>query len=354
MKFFIYLFQLAGAERVMIDYAYFSSSKIFCIKKDDRSIEKIRKEFSQDDLQIINGFFNFLKNAFQDGVNLVFLNRAGLIFSVLNYLFNLDYLLFVHSMPPRNSLKRFLIKFVFKKASKIIFISKKQKNAYLNMNLLNSNKRYFLLENPISSNSIFFLKNYKKINFLFNRAIVNFGICSRDDPLKNIDHGVECFKIAGTKFNSLEDNTITLKLILAGRGTVRFNNKNNKTIFSYGELPSKNFNLINFYEKIDCLILPSIEEVSPIVVYEALCSGIPIIANDVGDLQELSLKFQWIYIIKNNSKVQMSNKIFNVSKNINSHRSSRLNRIKQAKNFFLEDRTPEKLMLKLKGFIYES
>ena len=44
---------------------------------------------------------------------------------------------------------------------------------------------------------------------------------------------------------------------------------------------------MEYYRKIDLLVLTSISEAQPLVILEANCAGIPVVASDVGSCREL-------------------------------------------------------------------
>ena len=90
---------MAGAERVMYEYANQLNGKIYCIFKDQFSIERVRNEYNQS-IEIKCGLKNFILAIFSKGNNLVFLNRAGLIFIIFKIIFNINFHIFIHSMPP--------------------------------------------------------------------------------------------------------------------------------------------------------------------------------------------------------------------------------------------------------------
>ena len=95
MKFFIYLFQIAGAERVMYEYANQLNIKIYCIFKDQFSIERVKNEYKKN-IEIKCGLKNFILAIFSKGNNLVFLNRAGLIFLIFKSIFNINFISCIH------------------------------------------------------------------------------------------------------------------------------------------------------------------------------------------------------------------------------------------------------------------
>lgn len=80
-------------------------------------------------------------------------------------------------------------------------------------------------------------------------------------------------------------NKLNIKLLIAGDGPLRkdlFSRINNNNITFLGWQ-----NPLEFYKKIDCLILTSEIEGVPNVILEALSSGIPIISTDVGGISEI-------------------------------------------------------------------
>lgn len=68
-------------------------------------------------------------------------------------------------------------------------------------------------------------------------------------------------------------------------------------------------NINEYYNIIDCLILPSYAEGLPRTVIEALSNGIPVVANDVGGISEIIIDEDIGYIIKGNSSKMLANYI---------------------------------------------
>jgi glycosyltransferase involved in cell wall biosynthesis len=359
MKFFIYLFQIAGAERVMYEYANQLNGKIYCIFKDQFSLERVKNEYNET-IEIEYGLINFILAIFSKGKNLVFLNRAGLIFTIFKIIFGINYHIFIHSMPPKSYIGKKLMKLVFLNSTKIFFISNQQKKIYLKMELITRNdylNKCKVILNPISTLSKNLLNhNSKKI--LSSKIIPKkknnliFGICARYDPLKNLEFGIQCFEksLIAKKKVYIKTDYIDKHLILAGRDTDNFNNDK---IIGLGELPNNFVSLEDFYENIDCLLIPSLEEVSPVVAIEALCSGLPIISTNVGDLKELSKNFKWLEIVDIGDSNSFISKISNISKNISYHRLERYNRHAYAKKQFIDSRSAEILSKKLQDLINE-
>jgi glycosyltransferase involved in cell wall biosynthesis len=60
-------------------------------------------------------------------------------------------------------------------------------------------------------------------------------------------------------------------------------------------------NISEYYNIIDCVVLPSYAEGLPRTVIESLSNGIPVVANDVGGVKEIITNNDLGYIIENNS-----------------------------------------------------
>ncbi len=96
-----------------------------------------------------------------------------------------------------------------------------------------------------------------------------FGYLGRLSPEKNLF----------TLIKAAEDANIYL--LIAGKGPLyrrlkAFENEHIKVLGYVGDASS-------FYRSIDVFILPSLVEAQPIVLLEAMASGLPVIATDVGD-----------------------------------------------------------------------
>lgn len=135
----------------------------------------------------------------------------------------------------------------------------------------------------------------------------------RLDKLK----GVDCLLMA---IDIIRRSFKVFKLVIVGNGPELQNLKNlteklNLTDFTLftGEL--KGNNLINWFIVADLFILPSFTEGRPMVIYEAMASGCPIIASNVGGIPEQVKDGYNGYLIKPGHKQMLADKIEFLLKN---------------------------------------
>lgn len=101
-----------------------------------------------------------------------------------------------------------------------------------------------------------------------------------------------------------------LNLIIAGDGNLKENVvqiiKNNPTIQYIGKI--KHNSLIDFFNKIDVIIIPSIEESGPLVALEAMAAGKLIVSTNVGAMKErlVGVNSYWFDINDIEEKIQES------------------------------------------------
>lgn len=97
-----------------------------------------------------------------------------------------------------------------------------------------------------------------------------------DSPVKNVDSAVQAFTAANSLKNRLE-------LVLIGKGGFKYQGM--PGISHKGPLTTPE--LIDVLDEVDYIIIPSIAENSPLVVWEAASRGVIPLANNVGGLPEV-------------------------------------------------------------------
>ena len=205
-------------------------------------------------------------------------------------------------------IKKLILKKIFLRAKKILYIGERNKNYYswlFNYNL-NKNK-FFFLPYPTYVNSKFFLKkknnNKKNFNIIYvgrlakEKSLVNFFkslLELKSDILKKLD-----VKIFG---NGKEE----LKL----KNFIKINNLN-KTVKFFDSVKSSEVH--KCFAKADLFILPSDKEPWGLVVNESIYYGVPILCmHSVGAAKDLIVNKKNGYLMKSNNPVEISNFIKNI------------------------------------------
>ena len=122
-------------------------------------------------------------------------------------------------------------------------------------------------------------KSRKKFNLILNEKIILF--IGRLEEEKNVEFIIN-------SFNEIKHKNY--KLVIVGKGSLEnklkiMAKKNEAKILFMGEI--NNSLIPELINAADVLILTSYFEGSPTVVKEALCSNVPVISTDVGDVKEV-------------------------------------------------------------------
>ena len=131
--------------------------------------------------------------------------------------------------------------------------------------------------------------------------------------------------------------TTKYKLLIVGDGPckeqllqeIKDNNLENY-IEVLGAIPNKN--LPEYYAKADLFIMPSMEEGFPRVLLEAMASGIPYVATDVGAVREISPEIAQRFLVKPGDPEKFAQKIeilINDEKIYNEFKEEELKKIKE-------------------------
>jgi glycosyltransferase involved in cell wall biosynthesis len=163
-------------------------------------------------------------------------------------------------------------------ATNIIFVSNEQKRDFLQYISFPESKIKIIT--PISG----FIGHYR--NKLYNDEFI-IGTLSNLSPIKGVAYLLDALK-------TVIEKKILVKLIIGGGENIYIEGLKNEclrlgislNVIFLGKLESEK-ELISFFNLIKCFVLPSISEASPIVLIEAMSSGIPVIASKVGGVAEL-------------------------------------------------------------------
>ncbi|MEB3755339.1 MAG: glycosyltransferase family 4 protein [Desulfurococcales archaeon] len=144
-------------------------------------------------------------------------------------------------------------------------------------------------------------------------------------------------------FNELLREGLELQLWIGGKGPlmnylVKLSNKlgiKDKVRF-FGFIPDNELPL--WYNKLDLFVLNSKSEGLPTVILEAMASGIPVIATDVGGTSE-ALGSEWVYPVGNNDVLkEMIRRIYSMSED-KRKLVGRINRSKTLDKFDIKENT---------------
>lgn len=112
----------------------------------------------------------------------------------------------------------------------------------------------------------------------------------------------------------LKDHFNKFRLLIIGEGPYKqelleeIKEKNlKKHIEVLGSIPNKD--LVEYYEKADLFIMPSMEEGFPRVLLEAMAMGLPYIASDVGAVKELSPEIAQRFLVKSGDPEKFAHKL---------------------------------------------
>ena len=193
---------------------------------------------------------------------------------------------------------RFILKRVVKKETKVIFVSKRSKNFYKDTFIKN---KKIVIPTGISIKK----KNNKKLK----KKIFRIGTSCNVNPDKNILFLLKVAKI-------LKDENFKVHFKIAGN---IYNSQRNyykflkKKIKEY-ELDNVEFlgfkkNINNFLKNLDLYCCFSKSESSPLSVWEAMYTGLPIITTNVGDLNYHINQSKFGYMVKNYNETIFAKKI---------------------------------------------
>ena len=101
-----------------------------------------------------------------------------------------------------------------------------------------------------------------------------------------------------------------------------------------GKIPNKE--LMKYYETADIFILPSFQEGFPRVLLEAMASGIPYVASDVGAVREISPKIAQDFIVTRENIEEFADKIAILLSDEEAYNRFRIEELEKVKEYSLE------------------
>lgn len=276
--------------------------------------------------------------------DLVWINlpqAEGLIVALMSKLFGKKIVTTVHCLPLLpDGWQRFLFQklfdllnnFVIKLSDQVIYYTKDYAENTKELLHIHSESNY-ILPPIIMSNEQKVMSNEKRGK---KKTVIGFaGRIAEDKGLEYLLEALSILKKEGKKVELLIAGNMTAvgEMAYANKIKKMFNNVKFKVSF-VGEIDP--MNMFEFYQKIDLLVLPSVNrtEAFGIVQAEAMLSGIPVVASDLpgvripvklagegvavkpGDVPALS-KAIWLYVQKKTDKAGLAKKsalIFNQDK----------------------------------------
>lgn len=212
-----------------------------------------------------------------------------------NFFYRLIYPLFIN-----------LEKIVLNKSNKIIAVSKSTENY---VNKIINNKNILLIENGVNT------EKFKPV--IKNDFIFRFLYVGRLEPRKRVLETVKIFE----QFLKKYQGNKKIEFIIVGRGSEYKKIKEYINTNKLKEVKLKEFsnNIKEYYDKSNCLLLLSRGEGLPLVLLEAISSGLGVIATqDASGLSKIVKPGDNGYIVKDElNKLEVINKMKESIKNFN-------------------------------------
>jgi glycosyltransferase involved in cell wall biosynthesis len=147
--------------------------------------------------------------------------------------------------------------------------------------------------------------------------------------------------IAKQLLSNFQFSIPNFQLIIVGDGPLKDRiieeieeNKLEDYIQVWGKVPNKD--LMKYYAQADIFILPSLQEGFPRVLLEAMASGVPYVASDVGAVREISPKIAQDFIVERGNIEEFATKIQILLSNKDIYDKFRLEELEQVKKYSLE------------------
>lgn len=251
---------------------------------------------------------------------------------ILNYI-KKNYTLIIHDTYI-NFIFKLILKFLVKKNSKIVFVSKRSKNFYKDVFTYNKKKIV-----PTGSKII------KIIHNRLRKKSFKIGTICNINPDKNI-----IFLLNVAKFLKEKNLNVTIEIA----GSIYKSQKNYykflKKIINKDKLNNVKFlgyteNINNFLKDLDIYCCFSKNESSPIAVWEAMHTRLPIITTDIGDLKYHISKGKFGYLIENFDPMQFGLKINKILNNRNIFNKFSYASLSYSRKNFNLDKNFKKLLL---------
>jgi len=226
-----------------------------------------------------------------------------------------------------NLVFKFVLKYIVKKKTKVIFVSKCSRNFY---------KNTFLENNKIVVPTGVNFK--KKITKKFKKKIFTIGTSCNVNPDKNILFLLKVAKI-------LKDQNLNVNIKIAGniyksqrsyykilKEEIKKYKLNNVEFLGF----KKNINY--FLKNLDLYCCFSKSESSPLSVWEAMHHGLPIITTDVGDLKYHINRGKFGYVIENYNEIIYAQKIKKILCNMDVYNQFSRSAINYSQKNFNQDK----------------
>lgn len=254
---------------------YFITKQPFFAIECRKRIEKILKREKYD---LIHTHYPLFAKDF--GIPLI------ITFHTLNYFATIGYYISDYKLKIGNFFHR--IYEIFDKNSmrhsaKIIFVSNNSLNK-AKSRYAHEKRKFVYLPNSIDTSKFFPLDENRKLSLREkyklspNKKYILF--VGRLEPLKGILDLTKAIKEV-YKYKEYEN----VNLLVVGDGPLKNQISKFDFVKCLGRIPYENMNEI--YNVSDIFILPSLYENFPMTILEAMCCGLPVIANNAGDIKEI-------------------------------------------------------------------
>ena len=244
------------------------------------------------DIKAIKEIYNLIKEYKPDIIH-THMAKAGFIGRIAGFLynsFNKTDIKLVHTFHGhvfhdyfgflKTKLYIYIEKFLAKKTDKIIAISESQKEDLCYKYKIAKSEKTTII--PLGFDLDPFFKIKKKN--IIKKEVINIGIVGRLTDIKNHDMFLDAVKL----FRLYKPYYIPItKFFIIGDGELK----------EELEKKSKKLDLdieftgwmepIDIYKKLDVLVLTSKNEGTPVVIIEAMASGVPVISTNVGGVKDL-------------------------------------------------------------------
>lgn len=256
------------------------------------------------DLRVLWRYFVYLQKTPPDLI-IAFLYRAYIPTRIFSFLLGIQNISSVRGVWEwMNPLQKFLDK-ITSPLSNVIYSCSKAVTEFLVRDVGIKRENIITIPNGIDVKSFSVKVNRKKkleeLGIDSNCKIV--GTVSRlYEPTKGIKILLEAFNIVQSKINS------QLLVVGSGKDEKKLKQMALKLKINVLFLGERN-NVAEILPIMDIFVLPSLSEGSPVVILEAMASGLPVVATDVGGSREVVLDGKTGYIVKSGNPIKLAEKI---------------------------------------------
>ena len=202
-------------------------------------------------------------------------------------------------------------------STKIIVISESQRHDMIQKYRIGTDSRVELIRLGFNWNENFLKRSNVSLrnNFKISQNKFLVGIIGRLVSIK--DHYL--FIEVAEKLLLIEDNDY--HFVIIGDGELKFNlidlvkSKNIEKHFTFTGWIEINKSI---YEELNLLLLTSKNEGTPVTIIEALASGIPVIASNVGGVRDVMKLYNTAFLIRERDPLKYCEKILKLRENSNS------------------------------------